>query len=112
MPEQKAKKRGRKKKGKARLLLERMRDHKSEFLLFLYDFNVPFTSNEAEKSFRMVAIKSSVTGCFRTEEGAEDFVMIWSYLSSAHKQDISYYEAVYQAFSGNAISMLFPNSAE
>lgn len=112
MPEQKEKKRGRKKRGKARSLLERMRDHKSEFLLFLHDFNVPFTSNEAEKSFRMVAIKRSVTGCFRTKQGAEDFVMIWSYLSSARKQDISYYEAVYQAFLGNAESLLFPEYAE
>ena len=102
-------KRGRKKKGKARALLERMRDHKHEFLLFLHDFDVPFTNNEAEKSFRMVGVKRSVSGCFRTEKGAEEFVLIWSYLSSAHKHGISYYEAIVQAFRGNAVSVLFPD---
>ena len=106
--ESEVKKRGRKKKGKARSLLERMRDHKSEFLLFLHDFDVPFTSNEAEKSFRMVSVKRSVTGCFRTLKGAEEFVLIWSYLSSAHKHGISYYEAISAAFNGNATGILFP----
>ena len=110
LPEDTEKKRGRKKKGKARSLLERMRDHKSEFLLFLHDFRVPFTSNEAEKSFRMVAVKRGVIGCFRSEKGAEEFVLIWSYLSSAHKHGISYYEAVYQALCGNALNLLFPDS--
>lgn len=102
------KKRGRKKKGKARSLLERMRDHKSEFLLFLHNFDVDFSSNEAERSFRLVGVKRNIVGCFRTEKGAEEFVIIWSYLSSAHKHGISYYEAIYQAFNGNAVELLFP----
>ena len=101
------KKRGRKKKGKARCLLERMQEHKSEFLLFLHNFDVEFSSNIAERSFRMVSVKRGVTGCFRTEEGAREFVTIWSYLSSAHKHRVSYYDAIYQAFSGNAMDVLF-----
>jgi len=55
----------------------------------------------------MVSVKRGVTGCFRTEEGAREFVTIWSYLSSAHKHRVSYYDAIYQAFSGNAMDVLF-----
>lgn len=109
LPEKTEKKRGRQKKGKARSLLERMRDHKSEFLLFLHNFNVEFSSNTAERSFRMVAVKRGVIGCFRTKKGAEEFVLIWSYLSSAHKHGISYFDAIYQAFCGNAVKVLFPD---
>ena len=85
-----------------------MREHKYEFLLFLHNFNVEFSSNTAERSFRMAAVKRGVIGCFRTKQGAEDFVLIWSYLFSAHKHGIAYFDAMYQAFLGNAVSVLFP----
>lgn len=44
------KRRGRKKKSKARNLLERLRDHMDKVLAFAHDFRVPFDSNLAERS--------------------------------------------------------------
>ena len=40
-------KRGRKKKGKVLALIERLRDYKESVCLFIHDFKVPFTNNQA-----------------------------------------------------------------
>lgn len=103
-------KRGKAKRGKARCLLDRMKEHKSEFLLFMDDFEIPATNNIAEQSIRMTAVKRSVVGCFRTEQGARDFARIWSYLSTAHKHDQNCFDAILNCLEGNAVGFLFEKS--
>ena len=111
-PERGPGRRGRPKRGKALSLVDRMREHEDEFLLFLDDFRVPFTNNLAEQSFRLVGAKKHVSGCFRTLEGAEAFVNIWSYLSTARKLGHSYWEAALAASRGHAMELVFPDGVE
>ena len=100
--ETKGKMRGRKKKGKVRSLIERLDILKASVCLFARDFSVPFDNNLAERDLRMVKTKTKVSGCFRSMDGARDYLKIMSYVGTAKKQKISPYEAIRQAILGNA----------
>ena len=98
----KGKKRGRKKKGKVRSLIERLDILKASVCLFARDFEVPFDNNLAERDLRMVKTKTKVSGCFRSMDGARDYLKIMSYIGTAKKQMNSPYEAIRQAILGNS----------
>ena len=94
------KKRGRKKKGKILALVERLEKYKESVCLFIHNFNVPFDNNQAERDIRMIKVKTKVSGCFRSEDGARDYLKIMSYVGTAHKQGHNAYDAIRKAFSG------------
>ena len=100
--EPKVKKRGRKKKGKTRALIERLQKLKDMVCMFVKDFAVPFDNNQAERDLRNVKTKTKVSGCFRSEKGAQNYTKIMSYISTGNKHHITAYEALTAAFSGNA----------
>lgn len=100
LPEITEKKRGRKKKGKILALVERLANYKASVCLFIHNFNVPFDNNLAERDLRMIKVKTKVSGCFRSEEGARDYLKIMSYIGTAHKQGYNAYEAIKKAISG------------
>ena len=101
LPETAEKKRGRKKKGKILALVERLANYKVPVCLFIHNFNVPFDNNQAERDLRMIKVKTKVSGCFRTEEGARDYRKIMSYVGTAHKQGHNAYQAIKNAISGH-----------
>jgi transposase len=92
--------RGRKKKGKIRALIERLDTFKASVCLFIKDFAVPFDNNQAERDIRMIKTKTKVSGCFRSIEGARDYLKIMSYVGTAKKQRINPYEAIRKAILG------------
>ena len=101
-PDPPQKKKGRKKKGKERSLIERLVALKASVCLFIRNFDVPFDNNQAERDVRNVKTKTKVSGCFRTESGAQDYLDIMSYISTGRKHGVSAYEALTAAFAGNA----------
>ena len=95
-------KRGRKKKGKVLSLVERLDTNKASVCLFAMDFRVPFDNNEAERSLRCIKVKVKVSGCFRTIAGAQEYLDIMSYLSTARKLGFNGYEAMVKALHNEA----------
>ena len=93
--------RGTCKKTKSRNLYERLKKYKDAVMLFAKDFNVPFTNNLGEKSFRIVKVKMKNVGCFRSEEGAEWYLTIRSFLDTARKQGKNIFDSIKEAFAGN-----------
>lgn len=100
IPETTIKKRGRKKRGKILALVERLVKYKGAVCLFVHNLIVPFDNNQAERDVRMIKVKTKVSGCFRSEEGARGYLKIMSYVGTAHKQGYNAYEALRSAISG------------
>lgn len=82
----KTRRRGRPPRRVGHNLLLRLSKRKQDVLRFLTDPNVPFTNNLAERDGRMMKLRQKISGGFRSEDGAKDFAVIRSVLSTARKQ--------------------------
>lgn len=94
-------KRGRKKKGKIRALIERLDKYKGSVCLFFNDFRIAFDNNQAERDLRMIKVKTKVYGCFRSEEGIRDYLDAMSYIGTAKKHGKNAFQAILNVFEGN-----------
>ena len=84
-------------------LWRRMGEYAKEHLRFVCDSNVPFDNNQAERDLRMIKAKIKISGCFRSDEGAEAFANIKSYTSTMRKNGENIYAALISAFDANPV---------
>jgi len=96
------KKKGRIKQSKAKNLLDRL-ENTQAVLAFMYDFKVPFTNNEAERSIRMIKTMQKISGSFRSKKGADIFCRIRGYVSTVCKQGFSILDKIQDAFANKPV---------
>ncbi len=101
LEEPKPGKRGRPKRGKIRALIDRLSDYKDSVMMFTKDFRVDFDNNLAERDLRNIKVKVKVSGCFRANEGARDYLRIMSFIGTARKHGKNAYEAINHTLSGD-----------
>jgi len=84
----------------ARKLANRLAAKRDQILFFMRDFKVPFDNNQAERDLRMLKVKQKISGCFRTDRGAEEFCRLRSYISTMKKQGHNVMGTIRSVFAG------------
>ena len=72
----------------------RLRDRRDDYLRFTADWRTPADNNGSERDIRMAKLKQKVSGCLRTLTGARQFCAIRSYLSTAAKHGLTFFDAL------------------
>ena len=81
-------------------LARRLIDRQDDYLRFIRDFSVPPDNNGSERDIRMTKLRQKVSGCLRTLTGARQFCAIRSYLSTAAKHGLSFFDALIMLVKG------------
>ena len=84
-----------------RRMVNRLEKHKDNYMLFMRDYDAPFTNNLAERDLRHCKTRQKVSGCFRSWQGVLDYCKIRSFLSTSKKRGLNLLDS---------LSVLFLNS--
>ncbi len=68
-----------------RNLLRRLKEQEEAVLAFAFIEGVPFTNNQAERAIRPAKVKQKVSGCFRTQNGADVYARLQAVISTCRK---------------------------
>jgi transposase len=99
--------RGRLAQSPARNLLERLTLGHEQVLAFFDDLAIPFDNNQAERDLRALKMQQKVSGCFRSDAGADAFARLRSYLASLRKQGQALLAALETVFAGQPLYPVF-----
>lgn len=80
--------------GDEKTLIRRILDFKENYLMWIYNFDIPFTNNLSERSLRGVKSKQKASGQFWNENTAKNYVSIHSYVETCHRNGINIYNAL------------------
>jgi transposase len=75
--------------------------HRTSILRYMNDLQVGWTNNQAERDLRPTKLHRKISGCFRSQAGAERFAHLRSYLSTTRKNGISAVDALVRLYEGN-----------
>lgn len=79
-------------------LLNRMKKYKENHIMFLYDFNVPFDNNMAERDLRHIKTKQKISGHFNSMEGMKIYSNVKSIIGTLKKQGQNFYSAIFNVY--------------
>ena len=77
-----------------------MENYKSDHLLFMYDFSVPFDNNMSERDLRKVKNRQKMSGGFRKESGNEMYCSILTIVETLKRRNLGFIENLKKLFIG------------
>jgi len=80
--------------GDEKALLNRLIEYRDNYTYWLYDYSIPYTNNESERSLRGVKTKLKVSGQFQNIEHAKYYANIKSYIETCKRNGINEYSAL------------------
>ena len=92
--------RGKVAKQEENALLNRLEAYKSNHLLFLHDFNVPFSNNMSEKDLRKCKNRQKMAGGFRTGDGSQMYCNIMSFIETVKRRGLNILHSISSLISG------------
>lgn len=97
--------RGRPKQSPARNLLDRLRNHQNAVLAFLFHSDIPFGNNQAEQDIRSIKVQQKISGSFRSDYGADNFLRVRSIISTLKKQGKSIFHSLQEIMKTGTIDL-------
>lgn len=84
-----------------RALLNRVEKYRDNYFAWLEDFSLPTTNNLSERSLRPVKSKMKIAGQFESEDAAQHYAMIRSYIETCRRKGKNENEALRRLCEGN-----------
>ena len=88
-----------------RNLLERLTEYKDNYCMWVYDFDIPFTNNLAERGLRGAKTKMKVSGLFQNVNTAQYYATIRSYIETCRRNGINETDALIRLCQDNPYSV-------
>lgn len=98
------------KKSDSLKLLNRLILRKNSILAFMYDFDIPFDNNQAERDVRMTKVKQKISGTFRSIRGSKWFARIRGYIGTIKKQKSEILKCLNTLFTSNPWNPIITSS--
>ncbi|WP_346278607.1 IS66 family transposase [Pseudonocardia sp.] len=86
---------------KRNALAQRLINRQDDYLRFTHDWRVIPDNNGSERDIRMIKLRQKVSGGLRTLTGAQQFCAIRSYLSTAAKHGMHFFDALAMLTNGH-----------
>ena len=91
-------------------LLNRLNKYKANYLLFLHDFEVPFSNNMSEKDLRPCKNREKMAGGFRKDKGREMYCNIMSFVQTAKRRGFNIFQSITARLQGIPVLTKAPRS--
>jgi transcription elongation factor Elf1 len=91
-------------------LLKRIRKHRQNYFLWVWDFTLPTTNNLSERGLRCIKSHQKISGQFESEETAGFYARIKSYIETCRRNGINEIEALIRLSDNNpfTVAEIFP----
>ena len=90
---------------KEKTLILRILDYKNNYLLWVYNFEVPFTNNLSERGLRGAKSKQKASGQFWNIESASWYATIRTYIETCNRNNVNEYNALLKLSLGKPYSL-------
>ena len=83
------------------ILLRRIAEYRRNYFLWVEDFTLPTTNNLSERGLRGIKSHMKISGQFESEEAAQNFARIKTYIETCRKNGVNEIQALQRLCEGN-----------